>query len=1271
MTVCSYDLKKFVSIVFVVMTCAGLASYGGGVSSQSVMQDSGDEMMINPPPQGQPDLVVGTPSVSDSSPETGGSLTLSAAVRNSGDADAPATTLRYYRSTDAAITTSDTSVGTDAVAALVASASASESIDITAPSTAGTYYYGACVVAVADESNTTNNCSSSVEVTVSEPESEPQGQPDLTISTFVVKTSPSGTPPGGSIGLKAGVKNDGDADAPATMLRYYRSTNAKITTSDTLVGTDEVSGLAASASGSESIDVTLPSTAGTYYYRACVDTVADESDTTNNCSSSVEVTVSGSGPRTQTQPDLVVGTPSVDDSSPETGESFTLSATVRNAGDGVAPATTLRYYRSTDATITTTDTSVGTDAVSGLAAAASGSESIDVTAPATAGTYYYGACVDAVADESDTTNNCSSSVEVTVSEPGPRTQTQPDLVVGTPSVNNDSPRVGESFTLSATVRNSGDADAPATTLRYYRSTDAAITTSDTSVGTDAVAGLAASASSSESIDVTAPATAGTYYYGACVVAVADESDTTNNCSSSIEVTVLVTQTQMQGQPDLVVGTPSVDYDTPDTGESFTLSATASNAGDGDAPATTLRYYRSTDATITTSDTSVGTDALAGLAPSASGSESIDVTAPSTAGTYYYGACVDAVTDESDTTNNCSSSVEVTVFEPDPPDLVVGTPSVDDSSPDTGGSFTLSVDVGNEGDEDAAATTLRYYRSTDATITTSDTSVGTEPVEALGALRGFLKRISLTAPATAGTYYYGACVDAVTDESDTTNNCSSSVEVTVSETEPPTQTQPDLVVGIPSVNNDGPMVGESFTLSATVRNAGDGDAAATTLHYYRSTDAAITTSDTSVGTDAVSGLAASASGNELIDVTAPTTAGTYYYGACVDAVADESDTTNNCSSSIEVTVLVTQPQMQGQPDLVVGAPSVDDSSPETGESLTLSATVRNAGDGDAAATTLRYYRSTDATIATSDTSVGTDAVSGLAASASGNELIDVTAPTTAGTYYYGACVDAVADESDTTNNCSSSVEVTVSEPPPQVNPDLVVGTPSVDYSTPKTGGSFTLSATVRNAGDGDAAATTLHYYRSTDATITTSDTSVGTDAVSGLAASASGNELIDVTAPATAGTYYYGACVDAVADESDTTNNCSSSVEVTVPEPPQMQTQPDLVVVAPSVYDSSLETHEYLALYVTVRNVGYGDAAATTLHYYRSTDATITTSDTSVHETDVEELAPSGVMGAALTLPAPATAGTYYYGACVVAVADESDTTNNCSVSVAVDVSDDN
>ena len=117
-------------------------------------------------------------------------------------------------------------------------------------------------------------------------------------------------------------------------------------------------------------------------------------------------------------PDLVVGSPTVSDRSLAPGQSFTLSATVRNRGSARAAATTLRWYRSTNSTISTSDTAVGTDAVSALAAGASGAESIGLTAPSSAGTYYYGACVEPVGGESDTGNNCSSGVRVTVESGG-------------------------------------------------------------------------------------------------------------------------------------------------------------------------------------------------------------------------------------------------------------------------------------------------------------------------------------------------------------------------------------------------------------------------------------------------------------------------------------------------------------------------------------------------------------------------------------------------------------------------------------------------------------------------------------------------------------------------------------------------------------------------------------------------------------------------------------------------------------------------------------
>ena len=115
---------------------------------------------------------------------------------------------------------------------------------------------------------------------------------------------------------------------------------------------------------------------------------------------------------------------------------------------------------------------------------------------------------------------------------------------------------------------------------------------------------------------------------------------------------------------------------------------------------------------------------------------------------------------------------------------------------------------------------------------------------------------------------------------------------------------------------------------------------------------------------------------------------------------------------------------GMPDLEVRAVAVTDASPGPGAALTLSATVRNAGAGASASTTLRYYRSADETVATGDTAVGTDAVAALAPGATSAESVELTVPTEGGTYHYGACVDSVADESDTTDNCSASVQVDV-------------------------------------------------------------------------------------------------------------------------------------------------------------------------------------------------------------------------------------------------------
>ena len=117
---------------------------------------------------------------------------------------------------------------------------------------------------------------------------------------------------------------------------------------------------------------------------------------------------------------------------------------------------------------------------------------------------------------------------------------------------------------------------------------------------------------------------------------------------------------------------------------------------------------------------------------------------------------------------------------------------------------------------------------------------------------------------------------------------------------PVEAGKDLVVRS-AVSEDTLTPGQPFALSVTVRNRGTEQAAATTLRYYRSDDGTIDATDTQVGTDGVSSLSAGGTSAESIRLNAPSVAGTYFYGACVDPVTGESNADNNCSSGVSVTV----------------------------------------------------------------------------------------------------------------------------------------------------------------------------------------------------------------------------------------------------------------------------------------------------------------------------------------------------------------------------------
>ena len=474
-------------------------------------------------------------------------------------------------------------------------------------------------------------------------------------------------------------------------------------------------------------------------------------------------------------------------------------------------------------------------------------------------------------------------------------------------------------------------------------------------------------------------------------------------------------------------------------------------------------------------------------------------------------------------------------------------------------------------------------------------------------------------------------------------------------------RPDLVVERPSVTDPSPAAGASFTFSATVRNTGGGDTAATTLRLYRSDDEEITPEDEEVGVVTTADLAASQS-VASVTVQAPADAGTYYYGLCVTAVDGKSNTRNNCSAAVRVTVLEAPSPTQEppatvqeppRPDLAVQYVTVSEVSSVTGQMLLVSAGVRNVGDKGAAWTSVQLYLSTDSTTTPSDDAVYRENIPGLAPSHSKLVRDHVAAPSAPGTYYYGACVTAVDGESNTTNNCSTTATpVTVRR---AAAPDLVITPPYADRANLGAGGVFWMHATVRNDGtltDG----TVLRYYRSDDATFTPSDTEVHNYWQGPLYSHGEFYQKEGLDVPTTLGTYYYRVCADAVPGEWNTTNNCSAPLKIVV-----SHSKPDLRFFMSGVKDQSDLMSDVT---VGVENVG-GASAATTLRFYESTDRTFTASDTLIHTLVVGPLAKTvarrpPVFYSGWVDLTPSAPGTYYYGACVGPAADESDTTNNCT-----------
>jgi subtilase family serine protease len=457
-----------------------------------------------------------------------------------------------------------------------------------------------------------------------------------------------------------------------------------------------------------------------------------------------------------------------------------------------------------------------------------------------------------------------------------------------------------------------------------------------------------------------------------------------------------------------------------------------------------------------------------------------------------------------------------------PDLVVALLTVP-SAAVAGSAISVTDTTKNQGSGFAAASTTKFYLSTNATWEAGDFLLGSRSVPNLAPAASSATTISLTIPSstTTGNYYIIARADAdgVASESSETNNTKAGA-IRVS--------PPDLIVSAlsaPAASG----AGLTITITDTTKNqTGTGPAGASTTRFFLSTDTVVDAGDQALGSRAIAALApgAPSSGTTSVTIPAGTLSGTYFILAKADGdnALSEMNEANNLASD---TILI-------GPDLVVSALTV----PATGGAglpITATDTIKNQAGAGAGASTTKFYLSTNSTFGSGDVLLGTRAIPPLAlgASNSGSTTLTIPPGTAAGTYYIVAVADAdnLVTEADETNNSKSAVI--------KISPDLIVSV----LTGPKTaaaGAIITLSDTTKNQGQGSAIATKTRFFLSANTTWERADPLLGERSVVSLASGQTSSGTTSVTIPAgtAPGSYYILAVADADAEvsESSETNN---------------------------------------------------------------------------------------------------------------------------------------
>lgn len=449
-------------------------------------------------------------AVSISSTMSLASLFINNSIQNLGPSTLSTVDIGFYLSTDTTLGNADDKyIGKRTVTGLASGATSAATTTLTLSNIpTGTYYVGM----VADynhkvyETNENNNSLIGTATYLI--------GPDLQVNSL------SGTLSGATLFVSDTEINHGNQGSGDFTVSFYLSAGTTPNPStDALIGSRAVTGLAVNGTSSSVSSLTIPISlaVGSYHLCAITDSgnaVAEINETNNNfCTTTLFVV----GPDLRTSG--ISGSLS--------GVSIFVSDTQQNSGDQPAGAFSVSSYFSLTSPFNSASPGylIGTRNITSLAVGTTNSATVSYAVPSGApvGTYYLCSLSDSANTvlESNESNNATCTANTYVIGPDLRVSS----LSATKSVGN--------MIVSDTEINSGNQAAGSFTVSYYLSTDTVYGSGDTFLGTRNIAGLAgASATNTATTTFAIPGglSAGTYY----VIAVSDsgnavvESNEANN-----------------------------------------------------------------------------------------------------------------------------------------------------------------------------------------------------------------------------------------------------------------------------------------------------------------------------------------------------------------------------------------------------------------------------------------------------------------------------------------------------------------------------------------------------------------------------------------------------------------------------------------------------------------------------------------------------------------------------------------------------------------------